>query len=181
MFGPPGHAYVYLIYGMHNCFNVVARDAEIAGAVLVRALEPGPGVSGRTDGPGRLCRALGIDRRHNGIDLMSATSSLWLERRPGDPPPGPIEASPRIGVAYAGEWASRPWRFYVAASDWVSARPGRRTGGRDGPSVRGGQAGEPAARPPPDLACACYPQAARMSLGCLHARGCDPGHPLREQ
>ena len=126
MFGPPGHAYVYLIYGMHNCFNVVARDDEIAGAVLVRALEPGPAVSGRTDGPGRLCRALGIDRRHNGLDLTSAEGSLWLERRPNDPPPGPIEASPRIGVAYAGEWASRPWHFSVAASDSVSARPGRR-------------------------------------------------------
>ena len=126
MFRPPGYAYVYFVYGMHHCFNAVARGEEVAGAVLIRALEPGPAVAGRTDGPGRLCRALGIDRRHNGLDLTSGASTVWLERRPDDPPPGPVESSPRIGVAYAGESAARPWRFYVAASDWVSARPKRR-------------------------------------------------------
>ena len=131
MFGPSGHAYVYFIYGMHHCFNVVARAAEVAGAVLIRAVEPGPGVVGRTDGPGRLCRALGIDRRHDGLDLASGTADLWLERRPDDPPPRPIEISPRIGVAYAGAWADRPWRFYLPASEWVSARPSRRPPARD--------------------------------------------------
>ena len=129
MFGPPGHAYVYLIYGLHHCFNVVARAEERAGAVLVRALEPGAGVAERTDGPGRLCKALGIDRRHNLVDLTVPTSCLWLERRPADTAAEQIETSPRIGVAYAGEWAVRPWRFYLAASPWVSARPKRRPNG----------------------------------------------------
>ncbi len=64
MFGPPGHAYVYFIYGMHYCVNVVTERAGHAAAVLIRALEPGPGVLGQTDGPGRLCKALGIDRTH---------------------------------------------------------------------------------------------------------------------
>ena len=136
MFGLPGHAYVYLVYGMHNCFNAVARDDEIAGAVLVRALEPGSGVTGRTDGPGRLCRSLGIDRRHNGLDLTSITGGLWVERRPDDRPLGPIETSPRIGVAYAGDWAARPWRFYVPTSDWVSARPTRKPAARTSGSRR---------------------------------------------
>ncbi|MDP8922382.1 MAG: DNA-3-methyladenine glycosylase [Chloroflexota bacterium] len=126
MYGPPGRAYVYLIYGMYNCFNVVARDAEIAGAVLIRALEPGAAVRGRTDGPGRLCRALDIERRHNALDLTTAASGLWLERRPDTSPPDQVESSPRIGVGYAGEWSARPWRFYIATSRWVSARPGRR-------------------------------------------------------
>ena len=62
MFGPAGHAYVYFIYGMHFCFNAVTDAEGVGAAVLVRALEPGEGVEGRTDGPGRLCRALGIDR-----------------------------------------------------------------------------------------------------------------------
>jgi DNA-3-methyladenine glycosylase len=131
MFGPPGRSYVYLVYGMHHCFNVVARAQEEAGAILVRAVEPGPGVTARTDGPGRLCRALGIDRRHNGLDLTAGTTGLWLEWRSGQPSPGPIEASPRVGVDYAGEWATRPWRFFFAASTWVSARPKRRPGTSD--------------------------------------------------
>jgi DNA-3-methyladenine glycosylase len=123
MFGPPGHVYVYLIYGMYNCFNVVTDTDGEAGAILVRALEPGPAVDQRTDGPGRLCRALDIDRRHNGLDLTD--SAIWIERRPG-PPVEEIATSPRIGVAYAGEWAARPYRFYLPSSRDVSGRPSRR-------------------------------------------------------
>ncbi|MCC6178608.1 MAG: DNA-3-methyladenine glycosylase [Chloroflexi bacterium] len=123
MFGPPGHAYVYLIYGMYHCFNVVTDATGVAGAVLVRALRPGFEEPGRTDGPGRLCRALGIDRRHNGLDLT--TESLWIGR-PRDPAPvARIETSARIGVDYAGAWAARPWRFFDASSPNVSARPRR--------------------------------------------------------
>jgi DNA-3-methyladenine glycosylase len=122
MFGPPGHAYVYFIYGMHHCFNVVTDPDGVAGAVLVRALEPGDGVAGRVDGPGRLCRTLAIDRSHNGIDLTAdGGGRLWIERRPG-PPVGEIATSPRIGVDYAGEWAARPWRFYLPASRHLSVR-----------------------------------------------------------
>jgi DNA-3-methyladenine glycosylase len=125
MFGPAGHAYVYLIYGMHHCFNVVADLEGVGAAVLVRALEPGPGVLGRTDGPGRLCRTLKIDRGHNALDLTDAgTGGLWIEQRPG-PPPGEIATSRRIGVEYAGEWAARPWRFFLPGSRYLSVRPRR--------------------------------------------------------
>jgi len=125
MFGRAGHAYVYFIYGMHYCFNVVTEVEGVGAAVLVRALEPGEGVEARTDGPGRLCRTLGIDRSQNGLDLTDeADGQLWIERRPG-PPVGEIATSPRIGVAYAGVWAERPWRFYLPASRHISVRPRR--------------------------------------------------------
>ncbi len=125
MFGRAGHAYVYFIYGMHFCFNVVTDAEGVGAAVLVRALEPGEGVEARTDGPGRLCRALGIDRALNAIDLTDeGDGALWIERRPG-PPVGEIVTSPRIGVAYAGEWAARPWRFSLSASRHLSVRPRR--------------------------------------------------------
>ncbi len=123
MFGPAGHAYVYLIYGMHHCFNVVTDTEGIASAILVRALEPGPDVVGRTDGPGRLCRTMAIDRSHNRLDLTAeGTGPLWIERRQ-EPPIGAIATSPRIGVDYAGEWATRPWRFFLPASRHLSLRP----------------------------------------------------------
>ncbi len=122
MYGPPGHAYVYLIYGMHHCVNVVTGPEGTAAAVLVRALEPGEGVEGRTDGPGRLTRALGIDRGLDGMPLSEA-SGLWLE--PGEGAVGTVVASPRIGIDYAGEpWRSRPWRFVLEGNRWVSG--GRR-------------------------------------------------------
>ena len=128
MFGPAGVSYVYLIYGMHNCFNVVTDADGIAGAVLVRALEPGAGVTLGTHGPGRLGRALGIDRSHNGLDLTENTQGpLWLERR-ADSAAGPDEEianSPRINVDYAGEWAALPWRFYLPGSPHVSVKPRR--------------------------------------------------------
>jgi DNA-3-methyladenine glycosylase len=125
MFGQPGHAYVYFIYGMHFCFNVVTDVEGVGAAILVRALEPGEGVTGRVDGPGRLCRTLGIDRAQNGLDLTTeGDGALWIERRPR-PPAGEIATSPRIGVDYAGEWAAKPWRFYLPASRRLSVRPRR--------------------------------------------------------
>jgi DNA-3-methyladenine glycosylase len=126
MFGPPGHVYVYLIYGMYNCFNVVTDADGEAGAILVRALEPGEGVEGRVDGPGRLCRALEIDRTHNYLDLTDESDGpIWLERRTG-PPVTEIGTSARIGVAYAGLWAERPYRFFIPTSPYLSVRPRRR-------------------------------------------------------
>jgi len=126
MFGPPGHVYVYLIYGMYHCFNVVTDTDGEAGAILVRALEPGEGVQDRVDGPGRLCRALAIDRTHNHLDVTDESAGpLWLERRPG-PPVAEIATSARIGVAYAGHWAERPYRFFVPTSPYLSVRPRRR-------------------------------------------------------
>jgi DNA-3-methyladenine glycosylase len=121
MFGPPGHAYVYRVYGMHYCLNVVTEAVGFPAAVLVRALEPVIGIEAPTHGPGRLCRALGIDLRYNGADLTAGP--LYLAA--GEPPTGPVVAGPRVGVAYAGAWAHKPWRFYLRDSPWVSRRPGR--------------------------------------------------------
>ncbi len=122
MFGPPGHAYVYFIYGMWHCLNVVTGDEGVPHAVLLRALEPLAGIQGRPSGPGRLCRALDIDRRHNGLDLCGDV--LWMER-PASPRPVRVGRSARIGVDYAGEWAARPWRFFDRDSPFVSGRPAR--------------------------------------------------------
>jgi DNA-3-methyladenine glycosylase len=118
MFGPPGHAYVYFIYGFWNCLNVVTAAAGVPHAVLLRALEPVSGVSGRTWGPGLLCRALHIDRGLNGADLRGEV--LWIERAPRGAPAPRIARATRIGVEYAGLWAKRRWRFFDAHSPYVS-------------------------------------------------------------
>jgi len=122
MFGPPGHAYVYFIYGFWNCLNVVTGPTGVPHAVLLRALEPLGGLSERTWGPGLLCRALHIDRRLNGADLLG--DELWLEQ-PHRRTPVRIARSPRIGVDYAGDWAQRPWRFFDRDSPFVSTAPAR--------------------------------------------------------
>ncbi|MBI3810930.1 MAG: DNA-3-methyladenine glycosylase [Nitrospirae bacterium] len=116
MFGPPGHAYVYLIYGIHCCMNVVTEADGHASAVLLRAVEPVANVEGRTQGPGLLCRAMGIDRRQNGQDLVS--QALYIAAAPE--PPLSIVRRPRIGVDYAGAWARRLLRFYVRGNPFVS-------------------------------------------------------------
>lgn len=118
MYGPPGHAYVYFIYGFWNCLNVVTSAPGTPHAVLLRALEPVADVSERTTGPGLLCRALGIDRRLNGADLLGDV--LWLERAARGAPAVHIARATRIGVEYAGVWAKKPWRFYDAGSAYVS-------------------------------------------------------------
>jgi len=118
MFGPPGHAYVYFIYGFWNCLNVVTAEAGIPHAVLLRALEPVSGIEDKTWGPGLLCRALSIDRTLNGTDLCGDV--LWVERPPGRAQPPRIGRGPRIGVDYAGHWAERPWRFFDRDSPYVS-------------------------------------------------------------
>ena len=117
MFGPAGHAYVYLIYGFWNCLNVVASAVGVPHAVLIRALEPIARLEHGTWGPGLLCRAMGIDRRLNGADLRGTT--LWIER-PARRASVRIQSAPRVGVDYAGEWARRPWRFFDADSAYVS-------------------------------------------------------------
>ena len=117
MFGPPGHAYVYLIYGMYYCMNVVTQAEGMASAVLLRALEPVKNVEGRTQGPGLLCRAMHIDRRLNGHDLLSSDFHIADERSHRKIS---IVKRPRIGVDYAGHWARRLLRFYVRGSACVS-------------------------------------------------------------
>jgi DNA-3-methyladenine glycosylase len=117
MFGPPGHAYVYLIYGMHSCVNVVTEREGHASAVLLRALEPVKNIATRTQGPGLLCKAMGIDRRRNAHDL--AGDELYIAA----PPKGAsfsIVKRPRIGVDYAGHWARRLLRFYIKGNAFVS-------------------------------------------------------------
>ena len=130
MFTAGGHAYVYLCYGIHNLFNVVTNQYGKADAVLIRALEPIDGITLMirrmkaknekriTSGPGKLTKALGIDRRLNGENLWSRR--LWLEDIGVTFKKSEIVSSPRIGIDYAGQDALLPWRFSVKANSWVS-------------------------------------------------------------
>ncbi|AKV02493.1 DNA-3-methyladenine glycosylase II [Labilithrix luteola] len=126
LLGPHGHAYVYLIYGMYDCFNVVCFGEGTGHAVLVRAGEPVLGIASdiRTDGPGRLARALGLTRAHDAVDLVESNSVYLLPRskRPK------VGVSARVGVAYAGEIAEAPWRFFDAESRFVSRPPAKSIG-----------------------------------------------------
>jgi len=137
MYGPPGHAYIYFIYGMYHCLNVVTEAEGFPAAVLVRALEPEEGIADMwayrgcqderelTSGPGKLCMALQIDRRLNGIDLCDH-GELFLEE--GEPiAPHRIATSTRIGIRVPGWAAEAPWRVYVADSPFVSGAPRRAT------------------------------------------------------
>jgi DNA-3-methyladenine glycosylase len=117
MFGPPGHAYVYLIYGMYYCMNVVTEQEGHAAAVLLRALEPLKNITERTKGPGLLCKAMHIDKRLHGHDLIS--NDLYILDAPLSQPIA-IVKSPRIGVAYAKHWAKRHLRFYIKGNPFIS-------------------------------------------------------------
>jgi len=119
MFGPPGHAYVYLIYGIYHCMNVVTQAEGTASAVLLRALEPVRNVDERTQGPGLLCRALHIDKRLNGHDLLNDDFFIADD---GFTEKISIVKRPRIGVDYAGHWARRLLRFYIRGNAFVSRR-----------------------------------------------------------
>lgn len=120
LYGPPGHAYVYFIYGMHECLNLVAEPEGSPGCVLIRALEPWAGIGqmrrrrprARTladlaSGPGKLTLAMGITRRHNGCDVTAGV--LTVRRFPFEPPIE-VEAGPRVGVRHAADW---PLRFRI--------------------------------------------------------------------
>lgn len=117
MFGQGGHAYVYLIYGIHDMLNIVCGDVGIAQAVLIRAAEPLDGWDANLSGPGNLARRLDITRRHNGVDLTGG--ELFLVRS-ADPNPPRIVRTRRIGVDYAKEWRDAPLRFVDANSARVS-------------------------------------------------------------
>jgi len=119
MFGPPGFTYVYLIYGMYYCLNLVTEREEYPAAILIRGLEVNKETDAdvsatRIDGPGRVCRFLNIDRTDNGIDATLGTT-LWLEDRGQTYSKKHIQTFPRIGVDYAGEWAKKLWRFCLPA------------------------------------------------------------------
>jgi DNA-3-methyladenine glycosylase len=129
MFGPPGHAYVYFIYGVYYCLNIVTEEVGHASAVLIRALEPVEGIElmqkrrgtekphSLASGPGKLCLALAIDKALNGADMCRG-NVLYVEDR--DAPASKIVARPRIGVDYAGKWKDKPWRFLIRGSEFVS-------------------------------------------------------------
>lgn len=119
MFGPPGYAYVYLIYGMYYCMNVVTQEEGHASAVLLRALEPIQHIEGRTQGPGLLCKAMQIDKSLQGHDLLSDDFYV-AEKQPENK--FTIIKRPRIGVDYAGHWARRLLRFYIKGNDFVSKK-----------------------------------------------------------
>jgi DNA-3-methyladenine glycosylase len=134
MFGPPGRAYMYFLYGMHWAFNLVTGAEGHPHAVLIRALEPllgqevmahrrglATGAVGLCNGPGKLCQAFGLDGGHYGVDLSG--DRLWLAEPPPDAPRWTVGTSPRINVAYAGEWAERPWRFFARGHRAVSVPP----------------------------------------------------------
>lgn len=120
MFGRGGHAYVYLIYGMYDCFNVVTDREGHPSAVLVRALRPIENCLRTPDGPGKLCRALAITRAQNRLDLRG--DELYVQRS-GPLSPRAIAKGPRIGVGYASHWARRHLRFWIAGDPWVSDAP----------------------------------------------------------
>jgi DNA-3-methyladenine glycosylase len=133
MYARGGTAYVYFVYGMYHQFNVVTNVAGVPHAVLIRALEPREGLDlirrrrrgrserGLTSGPGKLCIALGIDRRLDAADLCG--DRVWIEEGERRVPPSAIAAGPRVGIDYAEEWVAMPWRFWIKESPFVSARP----------------------------------------------------------
>lgn len=135
MFGPPGHLYVYRSYGLHWCANVVVGEPGRAAAVLLRAVEPVAGIEEMSadrpgirrpvelsNGPGKLCAALGVTGADDGADLLSASSRVQLWRDDVAPPSEPVVTT-RVGITRAVE---RPWRFLVGGNPWVSkGRPAR--------------------------------------------------------
>jgi len=117
MFGPPGYAYVYLVYGIHHCMNVVTERAGHGSAVLLRAIEPVKNLPDRTCGPGLLCRAMGIDRQLNSHDLLSDDFFVAAVEVPETLA---IVKRPRVGVDYAKHWARRHLRFYLRGNPFIS-------------------------------------------------------------
>ena len=127
LFGPPGHAYVYFIYGMYECLNFVAEPEGQAGCVLIRALEPVAGIAAMrrrrpaakraedlASGPGKLTLAMGITRKQNGADLTSSTLQV---RRLRAEPPAEVEVTPRVGIRHCADW---PLRFLIRGNRFVS-------------------------------------------------------------
>lgn len=131
MYGVGGTAYVFFVYGLYYQFNVVTNAMDSPHAVLVRALEPVEGIElmrrrrrqqpdhNLTNGPGKLCIAMDIDRRLDGDDLLG--NKVWLEED-AKIPRSRIISGPRIGIDYAAEWKDKPWRFWIKDNPYVSKR-----------------------------------------------------------
>jgi DNA-3-methyladenine glycosylase len=138
LYGEPGFSYIYMIYGMYYCFNIVTNEKDKPQAVLVRAVEPMEGIEfmsqnryglsyslitknqrrGLTNGPGKLCQALGLDRTYNGIDLCG--DELYLEE--GNSKEFSIVSAKRIGIDYAEEAKDFLWRYYIENNEYVSVK-----------------------------------------------------------
>lgn len=116
MFGPPGFWYIYLIYGMYYCLNIVTQRRDYPAAVLIRAVEPISGLKPKikTDGPGKLCQAFKIDKTLNNTPAFTQSTKLWIEDQGEIMLPGQIKKAPRIGVDYAGVYKNKLWRFYYS-------------------------------------------------------------------
>ena len=131
MYGIGGTAYVFFVYGMYNQFNVVTNVEDAPHAVLIRAIEPVEGIElmrkrrlgqpdhNLTNGPGKLCIAMGIDRKLDAADLLG--DRVWLEQGQTIPR-SQIASGPRIGIDYAEEWVDKPWRFWIRDNPFVSRR-----------------------------------------------------------
>lgn len=132
MYGPPGFTYVYLIYGVHNCLNIVTERDGFPAAILIRTIEPLEGLTvieanrgpqkpryNLTRGPGRVCQALAIDRELNNRDLCADDTPLWLEDATTIPN-ARIARSPRIGVRGDEKAIEARWRYYIRDNSWVS-------------------------------------------------------------
>jgi DNA-3-methyladenine glycosylase len=129
MYGRGGTAYVFFVYGMYDQFNVVTSVRDTPHAVLIRALEPVEGLEWMrqrrpgmddyklTNGPGKLCMALGIDRRLDNADLLK--NEVWIERRM-ELAKQAIASGPRVGIDYAEGWVDKPWRFWIKGNRFVS-------------------------------------------------------------
>jgi DNA-3-methyladenine glycosylase len=138
MYGSPGFSYIFMIYGMYCCFNIVANEKETPQAVLIRAAEPLEGIEwmaqrrfgksyelltksqrrGLTSGPGKLCGALSIDRSFNGMDLCG--NEIYVEEGKGES--FSIVTTKRVGIDYAEEARDYPWRFYIEGNEYVSVK-----------------------------------------------------------
>ena len=130
MFSIGGIAYVYLVYGMHYQFNVVTNIESMPHAVLIRAIEPDEGLASMrqrrllsddrnlTNGPGKLCQALGIDRSYNEANLLG--ERVWIEENNKKITASQIASGVRIGINYAEEYINNEWRFWLKGNPWVS-------------------------------------------------------------
>ncbi len=131
MYRVGGTVYVFFVYGMYNQFNVVTNQLDHPHAILIRALEPVEGIEimrkrrhgqpdhNLTNGPGKLCLAMGIDRSLNAADLLG--KKVWLEDAPAIPR-SQIASGPRVGIDYAEEWIEKPWRFWIKGNPFVSRK-----------------------------------------------------------
>jgi DNA-3-methyladenine glycosylase len=115
MFRKPGTAYIYLIYGMYHCLNITTERENSGSAILIRALEGLDGLKG-TNGPGKLCRTMGIDMDCNGWDMTCEHGKIWVEWEPSISTENIVQTT-RIGIKKATDC---PWRFYISGNEYVS-------------------------------------------------------------